>query len=113
MKGNKSQGRLRILGDDEIQALYGIPHFTPEERLEYFSLSPTELTAMERDYTKLRNSSVNRKISIGVKSSAKVIVVNRYLNCISLPKDCYQIFQSQTKASNTMPRWLAITPSTS
>jgi TnpA family transposase len=45
MKGNKSQGRLRILGDDEIQALYGIPHFTPEERLEYFSLSPTELTA--------------------------------------------------------------------
>jgi TnpA family transposase len=48
MKGkaiNKTQRRLRILGDDEIQAIYGIPRFTPEERLEYFSLSSTELAS--------------------------------------------------------------------
>jgi TnpA family transposase len=39
---NTTQKRLRILGDDEIQALYGRPHFTDDERLEYFALSPTE-----------------------------------------------------------------------
>jgi len=50
MKGkaiNKTPRRLRILGDDEIEALYGIPRFTPEERLEYFSLSSTELASLE------------------------------------------------------------------
>ncbi len=40
--------RLRILGDDEIQALYGRPRFTHEERLEYFSLSPKELVVLEQ-----------------------------------------------------------------
>jgi TnpA family transposase len=45
---NKTQRRLRILGDDEIQAIYGIPRFTPEERLEYFSLSSTELASLEK-----------------------------------------------------------------
>ncbi len=33
---NTTQKRLRILGDDEIQALYGRPRFTDDERLEYF-----------------------------------------------------------------------------
>lgn len=32
----------RILSDDEIEALYGQPRFTPEERSEYFALSPEE-----------------------------------------------------------------------
>ena len=40
--------RLRILADDEIQALYGRPRFTHEERLEYFSLSPKELVVLEQ-----------------------------------------------------------------
>lgn len=48
MKENKAQRRLRILGDDEIETIYGRPRFAPEERQEYFSLSPTELTAMEQ-----------------------------------------------------------------
>ncbi len=39
---NTTPRRLRILGDDEIQALYGRPRFTPEERLQYFSLSQPE-----------------------------------------------------------------------
>ena len=37
--GNTTQKRLRILRDDEIDALYGRPRFTPEEREEYFALS--------------------------------------------------------------------------
>ena len=40
--------RLRILEDEEIEALYGIPRFTPEERLEYFSLVPREKVALEQ-----------------------------------------------------------------
>jgi exonuclease VII large subunit len=38
----KEQKRLRILGDDEIEAIYGIPRFTPDERIQYFSLSQRE-----------------------------------------------------------------------
>jgi len=34
--------RLRILSDDELETIYGIPRFTHEERIEYFSLSPSE-----------------------------------------------------------------------
>jgi TnpA family transposase len=37
-----TQKRLRILGDDEIEAIYGRPRFTPEERLQYFALSQPE-----------------------------------------------------------------------
>src|SRR6266850_8310666 len=40
--------RLRILGDEEIDALYGRPRFTPDERQEYFAFSPPELTALEQ-----------------------------------------------------------------
>ena len=45
---NTTQKRLRVLGDDEIQALYGRPHFTDAERLEYFALSLTEKAALEQ-----------------------------------------------------------------
>jgi len=37
-----TQKRLRILGDDEIEAIYGQPRFTDEERAVYLSLSQTE-----------------------------------------------------------------------
>ena len=37
-----TQKRLRILGDDEIEALYGRPYFTFEEREQYFALSNRE-----------------------------------------------------------------------
>ena len=40
--GNTTRKRLRILRDDEIDALYGRPRFTPEEREEYFTLSSAE-----------------------------------------------------------------------
>ena len=43
-----TQKRLRILGDEEITALYTRPHFTDEERLEYFSLAPTEHAMLEQ-----------------------------------------------------------------
>jgi len=45
---NATQKRLRIFGDDEIQALYGRPHFTDDERLEYFALVPTEKAPLEQ-----------------------------------------------------------------
>ncbi len=43
-----TQKRLRILGGDEIEALYGRPHFTDDERLEYFALSSTEKVVLEQ-----------------------------------------------------------------
>jgi hypothetical protein len=42
-----TQKRLRILSDDEIEALYGRPHFTPEEQLQYFTLSPPETELLQ------------------------------------------------------------------
>jgi hypothetical protein len=39
--------RLRILSDDETDALYGRLPFTQEERHEYFTLSPQERVALE------------------------------------------------------------------
>lgn len=44
---NAISKRLQILGDDEIETLYGLPHFTPEEQAEYFSLSPQDLAAIK------------------------------------------------------------------
>jgi len=41
-----AQERLRILDDGEIEALYGYPHFTFEEQLEYFTLSLEEKAVM-------------------------------------------------------------------
>lgn len=36
------QKRLRILNDAELEAIYGRPQFTQEERRNYFSLSRPE-----------------------------------------------------------------------
>ena len=36
------KNRLKILDEDEIEALYGRPHFTQEERIQYFTLSQIE-----------------------------------------------------------------------
>jgi TnpA family transposase len=42
----RPQKRLNILGAEELDALYGLPRFTPEERQEYFALSATDLAAL-------------------------------------------------------------------
>ena len=34
--------RLRILDDEELEALYGRPCFSAEERAEYYTLTPVE-----------------------------------------------------------------------
>src|ERR1044071_4481528 len=47
-QSDNEQKRLRILGNDEIEALYGRPHFLSEERIEYFALSPLEKAALEQ-----------------------------------------------------------------
>ena len=45
---NPAERRLRILGEDEIKAIYGLPCLSEEERLEYFALSPTENMALQQ-----------------------------------------------------------------
>jgi hypothetical protein len=40
--------RLNILGDDEIEALFGLPHFTHDERVQYFTVAPPETAALEQ-----------------------------------------------------------------
>ena len=42
-----TEKRLRILAEDEIEAIYGKPRFTHEERTQYFSLSSAEQAALE------------------------------------------------------------------
>ncbi|MCP4268038.1 MAG: Tn3 family transposase [Candidatus Brocadiaceae bacterium] len=42
-----SERRLKILTTGEIEELYGLPDFTPEEREKYFSLSADECSAVK------------------------------------------------------------------
>jgi len=39
--------RLKILGDDEIEALFGLPRFTERQRLEFFSISIREQSVLK------------------------------------------------------------------
>jgi hypothetical protein len=39
--------RLHLLDAAEIAALYDRPHFTDEERADYFALTPTEMAHMQ------------------------------------------------------------------
>lgn len=43
--------RIKILGDDEIDAIFGLPRFTSEERMQYFALSPSEKSALDQLHT--------------------------------------------------------------
>jgi hypothetical protein len=43
--------RLQILGEDEIEAVYGRPIFNYEERALYFSLSAPEKAALKQFHT--------------------------------------------------------------
>jgi TnpA family transposase len=45
---NTMPRRLRILGNDEIETLYGRPRFTQEERIEYFTMSKEEITVLQQ-----------------------------------------------------------------
>ena len=40
--------RLRIVSEEEIEALYGLPHFSEDERPEYFSLAPAAKRALDQ-----------------------------------------------------------------
>lgn len=46
-----TQRRLQILGEDEIEAVYGRPIFNYEERALYFSLSPPEKAVLKQFHT--------------------------------------------------------------
>jgi hypothetical protein len=45
---HSTEKRLRILSEDEREDLYERPHFTHEERIQYFSLSPREQALLEQ-----------------------------------------------------------------
>ena len=55
--------RLRILSDSEIDALYGRPRFTQEERDEYFSLAPAEKETLEQ--LRFINARINFILQLG------------------------------------------------
>ena len=40
--------RLIVLEGDEVEALYGRPRFTHEERVQYFALSPKEKSVLDQ-----------------------------------------------------------------
>ena len=63
---NTTQKRLRILGDDEIEAIYGLPCFTLEGRMEYFSLSPAEKGMLEQLHSIKSRIYCIRSISRGL-----------------------------------------------
>jgi hypothetical protein len=42
-----AQKRLRILGDNEIEGLYGRPRFTSEEREQFFAVTPPEQALLQ------------------------------------------------------------------
>jgi hypothetical protein len=44
--GDPTKKRLKILTETEIEDLFGRPHFSPEEQVLYFSLSPSEELAL-------------------------------------------------------------------
>jgi TnpA family transposase len=46
-QNNTEQKRLRILGEDELESIYGRPCFTYEDRCDYFSLSQPEKDLVE------------------------------------------------------------------
>ncbi len=55
--------RLRILSDSEIDALYGRPRFTQEERDEYFSLAPAEKATLKQ--LRFINARINFILQLG------------------------------------------------
>ena len=55
--------RLRILSDSEIDALYGRPRFTQEERDEYFSLAPAEKETLKQ--LRFINARINFILQLG------------------------------------------------
>jgi TnpA family transposase len=55
--------RLSILSDEEIEALYGRPRFTQEERVEYFSLLPSEKASL--DQLRFVNAKIHFILQLG------------------------------------------------
>ena len=67
--------RLIILSRDEIEALYGHPRFTQEERGEYFSLAPREKAALEQ--LRVINAKIYFILQLGYFKARKMFFVLR------------------------------------
>jgi len=72
----RASGRLAILTAQEIEALYGLPRFTEEERQLYFDLSPGEQAAVETVQTAV--AAVHVTLQLGYfKASHRFFVYTR------------------------------------
>ena len=65
--------RLRILSEEEIEALYGLPHFSEDERPEYFSLAPAEKRALDQLHS--MNSRIYFLLQLGYFKSHHLFFV--------------------------------------
>lgn len=65
--------RIRVLSDDEIEALYGRPHFTHEERVEYFAPSVPENAALAQ--WRLPNAKMLFVLQLGYFKARKMFFV--------------------------------------
>jgi len=72
----RASGRLAILTAQEIEALYGLPRFTEEERQLYFDLSPGEQAAVAAVQTAV--AAVHVTLQLGYfKASHRFFVYTR------------------------------------
>ena len=65
--------RLRILSDSEIEALYGRPRFTQEERDEYFALAPVEKEVLKQ--LRFSNARLNFILQLGYLKARNMFFV--------------------------------------
>ncbi|MEE9272179.1 MAG: Tn3 family transposase [Robiginitomaculum sp.] len=62
--------RLKILGQDEIDALYRRPYFTPEDREQFFECSSAELAVLDELHT--TNSKITFLLQLGYFKARKM-----------------------------------------
>ncbi len=76
LHASKRSGRLAILTAQEIEALYGVPRFTEEERQLYFDVSPQEQAAVAAVRTTV--AAVHLTLQLGYfKASRRFFVYTR------------------------------------
>ena len=114
---NTTPKQLRILGDDEIEALYGRPRFTDDERREYFALSATEKALLEQFhpttshiYYILQLGYFKARSSVFVFDLHEVMADARYIqeqyfpafHCTNVPSRRSPAYGSSASSSNSI-----------
>ena len=89
--------RLAILSRDEIEAIYGRPCFTKEERGEYFSLSPAEQVALEQ--LRFVNAKIYFILQLGYFKARNMFFVLRRRK----PQRTSGLYENAISPASTMP----------